>query len=192
MARGFSYLVLVLCGIWVQATAVISSNSTLNAVSELPSTLYRSYLTPTLHSRDDKVDLRILCLGASITWGVGSSTGNGYRKPLRDRLRFEGYEVDMVGTKHNGDMADNDVEAHPGDVIDQVHTAARGSYRYNPNVVLINAGTNDCLQNRDIAGAGERMRVLVNDLFQSISGVTVVLSTLIPCKDPTGEANCRL
>ncbi|GIJ86552.1 hypothetical protein Asppvi_005441 [Aspergillus pseudoviridinutans] len=208
MARGFSYLVLVLCGIWVQAIAVISSNSTPDAVGELRSTLHGSYLAPTLHSRDAKVDLRILCLGASITWGVGSSTGNGYRKPLSDKLRFEGYEVDMVGTKHNGDMADNvrpfgmtyqrrertltshqDVEARPGGVIDQVHTAARGSYRYNPNVVLINAGTNDCLQNRDIAGAGERMRVPIEDIFQSISGVTVLLSTLIPCKDPTGEAN---
>lgn len=31
--------------------------------------------------------------------------------------------------------------------------------------------------------------MLIEDLFQSISGVTVVLSTLIPCKDPAGEAN---
>lgn len=59
--------------------------------------------------RDDapKVPLRILPLGASITWGYLSSTGNGYRKPLRDKLRFEGWEVDMVGSKSNGDMVDN-------------------------------------------------------------------------------------
>lgn len=59
--------------------------------------------------RDDapKVPLRILPLGASITWGYLSSTGNGYRKPLRDKLRFEGWEVNMVGSKSNGDMVDN-------------------------------------------------------------------------------------
>ena len=55
----------------------------------------------------DKVSLRILPLGASITWGYLSSDGNGYRKPLRDQLRFEGWEVDMVGSKSNGDMKDN-------------------------------------------------------------------------------------
>lgn len=64
---------------------------------------------PSIAERDDapKVPLRILPLGASITWGYLSSTGNGYRKPLRDKLRFEGWEVDMVGSKSNGDMRDN-------------------------------------------------------------------------------------
>lgn len=51
--------------------------------------------------------LRILPLGASITQGVGSSTGNGYRKPLRDKLRSEGWLVNMVGTKQDGNMVDN-------------------------------------------------------------------------------------
>lgn len=65
-----------------------------------------------LHSttkRDDavKVLLRILPLGASITWGLLSSSGNGYRKPLRDKFRFQGWEVNMVGSKDNGTMKDN-------------------------------------------------------------------------------------
>jgi hypothetical protein len=51
--------------------------------------------------------LRILPLGASITQGVDSSTGNGYRKPLRDKLRSEGWLVNMVGTKQDGNMVDN-------------------------------------------------------------------------------------
>jgi hypothetical protein len=54
-----------------------------------------------------KVPLRILPLGASITWGYLSSTGNVYRKPLRDELRYQGWEVKMVGSKTNGDMKDN-------------------------------------------------------------------------------------
>lgn len=55
----------------------------------------------------DKVPLRVLPLGASITWGKNSATGNGYRKPLWDQLTSGGWEVDMVGSRHNGDMKDN-------------------------------------------------------------------------------------
>ena len=55
----------------------------------------------------DKVPLRVLPLGASITWGKNSATGNGYRKPLRDQLTSGRWEVDMVGSRHNGDMKDN-------------------------------------------------------------------------------------
>jgi hypothetical protein len=39
---------------------------------------------------DSKPSLQILPLGASITWGLKSPSDNGYRKHLRDQLRFEG------------------------------------------------------------------------------------------------------
>jgi hypothetical protein len=75
---------------------------------------HRSFQNNTFISqRDGKVPLRILPLGASITWGLLSASGNGYRKPLRDALRFDGWEVDMVGTKANGDMLDNVFLAPP-------------------------------------------------------------------------------
>jgi hypothetical protein len=51
--------------------------------------------------------LRILPLGASITQGVDSTTGNGYRKPLRDQLRSQGWLVNMVGSKADGSMVNN-------------------------------------------------------------------------------------
>lgn len=53
--------------------------------------------------------LRIMPLGASITKGQPASpgsNGNGYRKPLRDQLRFEGWKVNMVGSQLSGDMQD--------------------------------------------------------------------------------------
>ncbi|OQE36040.1 hypothetical protein PENCOP_c012G03701 [Penicillium coprophilum] len=135
-----------------------------------------------ISQRDSKVPLRILPLGASITWGLLSASGNGYRKPLRDALRSDGWEVDMVGTKTNGDMFDNEVEAHSGDTIDQVKAAAQGSLNYRPNVVLINAGTNDCRLKIDIVNTGQRMRSLINSLFagDGMEKTTIILSTLIP------------
>jgi hypothetical protein len=50
--------------------------------------------------------LRVMPLGASITQGVRSSDGNGYRKLLRQQLRWKGWEVNMVGSKQDGNMAD--------------------------------------------------------------------------------------
>jgi hypothetical protein len=63
-------------------------------------------------------------LGASITYGLKSSDGNGYRKYLRDRIVAYGNDVNMVGSRRNGTMEDNDVEGWPGYIIDQVHDAA--------------------------------------------------------------------
>lgn len=51
--------------------------------------------------------LRLMPLGASITQGVQSSDGNGFRKLLRQQLRWKGWKVNMVGTKQNGNMVDN-------------------------------------------------------------------------------------
>jgi lysophospholipase L1-like esterase len=97
----------------------------------------------------------------------------------------------MVGSKSNGDMVDNDVEAHSGDVITQVQTAAANSLAYKPNVVLINAGTNDCDYNVDPANAGERMRSLIETLIGApdMANTLIVLSTLIPSGSTTLEAN---
>lgn len=51
--------------------------------------------------------LRVMPLGASIVQGVQSSDNNGFRKLLRQQLRWKGWKVNMVGTKNNGDMKDN-------------------------------------------------------------------------------------
>lgn len=61
-----------------------------------------------IQSRDTKpFPLRVLPLGASITMGYKSADGNGYRKWLRQQLRYAGWDVDMVGTLRSGTMHDN-------------------------------------------------------------------------------------
>jgi hypothetical protein len=81
------------------------------------------------------------------------------------------------------------VEAHPGDVIDQIAQAALNSVKYQPNVVLINAGNNDCHQNLNISFAGYRMGKLLDELYDKIPGVTIVLSTLILSTNSDVEKN---
>lgn len=55
--------------------------------------------------------LRIMPLGASITAGEHEPEDdegkNGYRKYLRDKLRSEGWKVNMVGNYNRGKMNDS-------------------------------------------------------------------------------------
>ncbi|KAM7189559.1 hypothetical protein V8F20_010098 [Naviculisporaceae sp. PSN 640] len=140
----------------------------------------------TLEKRAKLFALRILPLGASIVYGYMSPGGNSFRKYLRDQLRYDGWDVNMVGSQRNGDFADNDVEASSGFLIDQVAALARNSYHYKANVVVIHVGTNDVRANLDIANFGLRIRALVDSLFlqPGFDKATIVLSTLIGIKEP--------
>ncbi|KAK3353281.1 SGNH hydrolase-type esterase domain-containing protein [Lasiosphaeria hispida] len=138
------------------------------------------------------VPLRIMPLGASITWGQASSEGNGYRAELRYQLTSAGNVVNMVGSRQHGNMADSDVEGWPGFRIDQVHQKAREVVpQWKPNVFLINVGTNDAVQSRNISTAGERMEQMINDLYSMSPRATVLLSTLLLNRNPATERNVQ-
>ncbi|KAK4222903.1 family 3 putative carbohydrate esterase [Podospora fimiseda] len=126
------------------------------------------------------VPLRILPLGASITYGQGSTDANGYREHLRSFVVAAGNPVNMVGSRKSGSMPDNEVEGWPGKRIDEVLVEAKKiTPKTKPNVVLINAGTNDALQNYRISGVSSRMENLITELYRMSPRATVVLSTLI-------------
>jgi lysophospholipase L1-like esterase len=73
-----------------------------------------------------------------------------------------------------------DNEGWPGDIISQVHDEFAQSKGMLPNLVLLNVGTNDCLQDADPSNAGERLQALIDDIYASIPGVTVIMSTVLP------------
>lgn len=138
------------------------------------------------------VPLRIEPLGASITYGIASSDGNGYRKTLRERLRWDGNKVNMVGGHPNGTMKDNDCEGWPGYVVDTVRAKGKSIEQFKPNLVLVNVGTNDAGQNIDIANTGKRMDALLADVYTWSPRTTVVLSALLPSKDATAQSRVLL
>lgn len=101
--------VFVACGLWA-----------LSQVGQAVPTALSPNLQHDISPRDGLVKrakpgdfyLRIMPLGASITAGsvvdkVEKPPKNGYRKPLRDKLRHEGWDVNMVGNFHDGPMNDN-------------------------------------------------------------------------------------
>ncbi len=123
--------------------------------------------------------LRLEPLGSSFTYGSHSSAGNGYRGPLWDALTNSGHQLDFVGSVHEGTMADSDNEGHPGWRIDALQSIATNSVTtYRPNVVTLIAGTNDLIQNHDVATAPDRLGALVDQVLAASAGVTVVVADL--------------
>jgi lysophospholipase L1-like esterase len=129
--------------------------------------------------------LRVEPLGDSITWGVGSSTGDGYRSALAGELTSEGYTLDLVGSGRGGSMPDPDNEGPSGWRIDQIAGIADSSRAaYKPNVVTLMIGTNDLNQNYQVPTAPDRLHALVDRIIADDPGVTVLLADLILSTSP--------
>ncbi|KAI6753878.1 hypothetical protein HG530_013054 [Fusarium avenaceum] len=126
------------------------------------------------------IALRLMPLGGSVTYGVGSSDGNGYRKFLQDMLLINGYQVRFVGSRKSGSMENNDNEGWRGYRLDQIAARARNSVAtLGPDVFTINAGSNDCLQDYQLDTFGKRMGDTLDYLWQESPRSTIILSTLL-------------
>ncbi|KAJ7133687.1 lipolytic enzyme [Mycena crocata] len=127
---------------------------------------------------------RIMPLGASITFGVGSSHGNGYRDDLYNLIANDGNTVNMVGTQRGGDFVDPDNEGWPGLLISEVDAKGQISMPINrPNIATVLVGTNDMTRNVDVANAPARLGKLIDDVLAWPTLTLVVVSTLPPNAD---------
>ncbi|MFH9887443.1 ricin-type beta-trefoil lectin domain protein [Streptomyces luteogriseus] len=124
--------------------------------------------------------LRVMPLGDSITWGVGSSTGSGYRGPLWNGLAADGHPLDFVGTVRSGSMSDPDNEGHPGYRINEIAALADASLtRYRPNVVTLHIGTNDLTGASGTDAPIAALRSLVNQITADVPDATVLVASLV-------------
>src|SRR3954469_12103439 len=134
--------------------------------------------------------LRLMPLGDSITWGVGSPSGNSYRGFLGNKLTAEGHTLDFVGSGRNGTMSDPDNEGHSGWRIDQIAGIADSVLaRYRPNVVTLEIGTNDLNGNYQIPTAADRLHALLDQITRAAPDATVLVGTVIISTSGTEEAN---
>ncbi|MCK8677249.1 SGNH/GDSL hydrolase family protein [Streptomyces lichenis] len=139
--------------------------------------------------RERRRPLRIMPLGDSITFGVGSSTRSGYRGALYGGLRAE-LAVDFVGSRRSGDFADLDNEGHPGALIRRIARDAAASVPVrHPDVILLHAGTND-MNRGNPATAPAHLAALVDQLHADAPGATLVVATLVPAR--TAELRARI
>ncbi|ACU72485.1 Ricin B lectin [Catenulispora acidiphila DSM 44928] len=134
--------------------------------------------------------LRLMPLGDSITWGVGSSTGNSYRNTLWNDLSSEGHAEDFVGSIRNGTMSDPDNEGHSGYRIDQISALADATVdHYRPNVITLEIGTNDLNQNYQVSTAPARLKTLIDQLTFDAPDATVLVGSVIVSTSAVEEQN---
>jgi lysophospholipase L1-like esterase len=134
---------------------------------------------------------KILPLGDSITYGRWSKTTSSYRIDLQNRLKAAGKRVDFVGSMKSGApaTADLDNEGHPGWRIDQL--AARLDEwlaTYQPDTVLLLAGTNDMNQNYRTDTAPSRLAAMIDRIHTDQPTVHVFMQTLIASKTASTQA----
>ncbi len=137
-------------------------------------------------------NLRIMPLGDSITAGLHSSTGNGYRGPLVADLAGQVLYVDMVGWRVAGTMSDPDHAGTSGDRIDQIASkTTSGLNLYKPNVVTLLAGINDIGQNYQVSTAPDRLASLIDQILSNEPDATVLVADLIVNANSTTESEVK-
>lgn len=135
---------------------------------------------------------RVMPLGDSIT--EGTQVPGGYRIGLWQRMAGAGYRVDFVGSQFNGPagLGDHDHEGHPGWRIDQIDANVSGWLRSTtPRTVLLHIGTNDVLQNYNVAGAPGRLSTLIDHIIAAAPSADVFVATIIPLANAGQEAAAR-
>ncbi|KAK4896112.1 hypothetical protein LTR27_005969 [Elasticomyces elasticus] len=140
------------------------------------------------------VDLRVLPLGDSITFGFQSTDKNGYRLALYNDLQESGRDVDFIGSVNSGTMADNANEGHSGFTIDGIAGVIRGSLLRRPNVVLLHAGTNDM---NDVPpddpydGAPAGLAALIDEVLCTCPDAVIMVAQIIQSSTPATEGRIK-
>ncbi|KAI1499738.1 SGNH hydrolase-type esterase domain-containing protein [Biscogniauxia marginata] len=128
----------------------------------------------------DGIPLRVMFLGASVTRGDVSTGNLGYRQPLHEKMTARGNAVNFVGSQRLGAFPDNDLEAYPGNRVDQVLDHAKHIVpQTKPNLFVLHVGSNDCLQHWDTPKLAVRMRELIKYLLDTSPRATIIMSTLM-------------
>ncbi|HEY6284882.1 MAG TPA: SGNH/GDSL hydrolase family protein [Ktedonobacteraceae bacterium] len=132
--------------------------------------------------RANSTGIKIMPLGDSITYGVGSSTGGGYRFQLWNDLRARGFPIDFVGSVQTGPASfDSENEGHPGWKINQIAAkVVNWLMTYRPSIILLHIGTNDFFKNDDPTQAPARLSHLLNLITTTLPGATVIVAQILP------------
>ncbi|EGY22194.1 FG-GAP repeat domain-containing protein [Verticillium dahliae VdLs.17] len=126
------------------------------------------------------VELQVLPIGDSITFGVQSTHGIGYRGELHDLLVQRGNKVNFVGGLATGSMADNSHEGHRAFVIDQISNSSTVGLHAAANIVLLHAGTKDMRNEVDPLNGPMRLKSLIDIIFENSPEAVVFVCQIIP------------
>jgi lysophospholipase L1-like esterase len=130
---------------------------------------------------------KILPLGDSITYGVGSSDSSSYRVELFRKAQAAKQKITFVGSLRSGPtMVDgvsfpNNNEGHSGWTISQVAGLVPSpALQSKPNIVLLMAGTNDLYVSPGPADAPKRLGALLDKLTDADPQMFIVVAQITP------------
>ncbi|KAJ7766054.1 SGNH hydrolase-type esterase domain-containing protein [Mycena metata] len=173
-------------GTTVPPTSSVPSTTTVSSTIRSTTTISKTTSSPvTTSTATTSLNIRLLPLGDSITYGFTSSDGNGYRSVLHDMLQPNN-TLNFIGSIQSGTMVDNDNEGHIGAIISQIAGFATNPLALpaRPNVVLLMAGTNDILDNIQ-SGAPALISSLMDTIFSSCPDAALIVATLTPLTTTT-------
>jgi lysophospholipase L1-like esterase len=136
--------------------------------------------------------VKVMPLGDSITDGI--TVPGAYRTGLWQRFVSGGYTVDFVGSLSSGpaSLGDHDHEGHSGWRIDQIDAnVVTWLHTYQPHTVLLHIGTNDILQNDDVANAPTRLSGLIDHITATVPTAEVFVAQIIPLANSGQNAEVR-
>ncbi|MGL6339931.1 MAG: GDSL-type esterase/lipase family protein [Waterburya sp.] len=129
---------------------------------------------------------KILTLGDSITAGTYPTepTPGSYRIQLGNNFKNDNLSIDFIGSQTNEitDLPDPEHEGHPGWTIDKLTTLVNdGSLtEYQPDVVLLMAGTNDIIKSDSSSQVIADLNQLIDSLQTQLPDVKIFVSSLAP------------
>jgi len=129
-------------------------------------------------------ELRILCVGDSITEGSGAKLQGGFRGPLKELLTEAGVKSDFVGRRNTPGIKDGQHEAAGGRRISSLTTRElREMFKANQNldIILLLIGINDLIENRNTVEASlARMSALLDQMARNVPHTRIIVGNLIP------------
>lgn len=158
---------------------------------------------------DEAETIKIMCIGDSITDGYVPEYTGSYRKFLYHGLTEKGYSIDMVGAKDGGwspeytDPAtgesfqfDNEntgysgysIKAYPGrSGILETLQQSKCLQEKKPDIVTLQIGTNNIIDNRDMGENRKDLEELVEYIISNIPEESVLFISTIPAASPNRE-----
>ena len=150
----------------------------------------------------DGTACRVMPFGDSITDGYNPSTPGGYRVELFRLLKRAGKNVTFVGSGGNGPAQVDGVrfppnhEGHSGWTIapaggrSGISTLVSGVMpQYRPHVVLLMIGTNDAIDNYDMANAPGRLGALIDSIYARLPTALIVVAQPIPARGDASKGD---